>query len=114
MIPSPHFHTWLHLPQRHEKLCCEGKGTGAQGHEGDGEMAASNTASSTLVDEGSLSTLNYLWTKTSLGIPRWPVDERLGVALSINLEGPISGLVGPHTVLTEAHWETSEWVSYSA
>lgn len=40
MIPSPHFHTWLNLPQRHEKLCFEAKGTGAEGDEGDGEMSA--------------------------------------------------------------------------
>lgn len=49
MIPSPHFHKWLHLPERHEKLCFEAKGTGAEGNEGDGETAASNTASPTLV-----------------------------------------------------------------
>lgn len=61
---------------------------------------------------------NYFWSrstarkhKTSLGIPRWPVDEGLGVALSINLEEPISALVCPHAVLTQTRWETSEWVT---
>lgn len=51
--------------------------------------------------------------KTSLGIPRWPVDEGMGVALSINVEEPISAPVCPHAVLTETRWETSEWVTIS-
>lgn len=49
--------------------------------------------------------------KTSLGIPRWPVDEGMGVALCINLEEPIRALAFPHAVLTETRWETSEWVT---
>lgn len=85
----------------------EAKGAGAEGD--GGEMAAQNTASSTLVSVRGGSSLP----KTSLGIPRRPVDDRLGVALSINVEGPISAPVGPHAVLTETRWETGEWVSYS-
>lgn len=43
---------------------------------------------------------------TSLGVPRGPVDEGVGVALSISLEEPISAHYRPRTVPMETQQET--------
>lgn len=50
------------------------------------------------------------WDTTSMGVPWGPVDERIGVTLSISLEEPISAQVCPCTIPMETQWETREWV----
>lgn len=41
------------------------------------------------------------------GVPGWPVDKRIGLALSISLEEPIAGRFDPRSAPMKTRWETA-------
>lgn len=46
-------------------------------------------------------------THPTLGVPRWPVDKGMGVALCIGLEEPITGQFWTRTAPIKTRWETA-------